>query len=89
MPPLRRHYGHSLNYRAVRFANSSKGWIVGQHGNILHTGDVGKSWTREKILANEKLLDLINLNDISASGEKQVWAASQFGLLQREAKSGN
>ena len=89
MPPLRRPYGLSLNYRAVRFANPSKGWIVGQHGNILHTGDGGKSWAREKILANEKLLDLINLNDISASGEKQVWAASQFGLLQREAKSGN
>ncbi len=88
MPPIRRPFGLSLNYRAVRFATPLKGWIVGQHGNILHTKDGGKTWDREKILANDKLLDLINLNDLSVSGKKQIWAVSQFGLLQREAKSG-
>ena len=89
MPALRRPYGLSLNYRAVRFASPSEGWIVGQHGNILHTGDGGKSWTREKILVNEKIFDLINLSDLSVSGDNQVWAVSQFGLLQRVATSGS
>jgi len=89
MPALRRPYGLSLNYRAVRFANPTEGWIVGQHGNILYTRDGGKSWAREKILVNEKLFNLINLNDLSVSGENQVRAVSQFGLLQREAASGS
>ena len=89
LPPLRRPYGLSLNFRAVRFASPSEGWIVGQHGNILHTVDGGKSWALEKILVDEKLFDLINLNDISVSGKNQVWAVSQFGLLHRVPTSGN
>ncbi len=89
MPAPRRPYGISLNYRAVRFANPMEGWIVGQHGNIFYTKDSGKSWAREKILVDGKLFNLINLNDLSVSDKTQVWAVSQFGLLQREATSGS
>ncbi len=88
MPSLHRPYGLSLSYRAVRFSNSQEGWIVGQHGNILYTRNRGKNWVREKILSDERLFDLMNLNDLSLSGENQVWAVSQFGLLRREAASG-
>ena len=88
MPTLRRPFGLSLNFRAVRFANPRQGWIVGQHGNILHSADGGKSWQREKLSMNEKLFDLINLNDLSITGENQVWAVSPFGLLRREPSTG-
>ena len=88
IPALRRPYGLSMNFRAVRFGNPLEGWIVGQHGNILYTRDGGKNWVREEIRADEKLFDLMNLNDLSLLDANQVWAVSQIGLLRREPTSG-
>ncbi len=88
MPTLRRPFGLSLNFRAVRFANPRQGWIVGQHGTILHSADGGKSWRREELSMDERLVDLINFNDVSVTGDSLVWAVSPFGLMRREPSSG-
>jgi photosystem II stability/assembly factor-like uncharacterized protein len=58
----------------VDFADDKNGWIVGYNGNILRSGDKGKTWIRQDSGSKDKLYGLY-------MDKKYGWAVGANGLL--------
>lgn len=60
---------------AVKFITPQKGWIAGEHGTILYTGDGGDSWEFQESGTEEDLKSLAFIN------EKVGWAVGNGGVI--------
>ena len=61
--------------RSIYFPSSSKGWIAGDNGTILHTSDGGKNWEKQTSGTS------YNLNSICFIDENNGWAAGDSIIL--------
>lgn len=64
------------NLNAVHFVTKEIGWIVGEFGLILHTGDGGRTWALQRGGRNLPQLCAVIFRD-----ERQGWAIGQEGTL--------
>ncbi len=51
------------------------GWAAGVGGTIIHTGDGGKTWARQKSGTENDLLDMFFLD------ARLGWAVGEFGTI--------
>ncbi|MCP4682335.1 MAG: hypothetical protein GY864_08365, partial [Desulfobacterales bacterium] len=72
----------SINLYDVFFLNETIGWIVGDAGTVLRTGDGGKEW----ILA--QMGDLKPLFSVFFKNDKQGWAVGSHGFSQKSNDGG-
>lgn len=64
-PFVREPYRADAALNAVEFVGSDHGWVVGDHGLILHTSDGGQTWAEQSSGVQERLVDVCFLtNDI-------------------------
>lgn len=66
----------------VHFANSQKGWIVGERTTILYTEDGGQTW---QVQFKDK--DFI-LKRVSFCDEHNGWAVGEFGFIYHTDNGG-
>lgn len=68
-------YPTSNTLLAVKFVTPKKGWIAGEKGTILYTGDGGDSWEAQESGTEEDLKSLAFVN------EKIGWAVGNGGVI--------
>ncbi|MBI3757615.1 MAG: hypothetical protein HY267_06530 [Deltaproteobacteria bacterium] len=51
-------------YYSVKFVDQQEGWLVGEYGNIRHTGDGGKTWDSQ----HDSLLEASGNKDVMTMG---------------------
>jgi len=71
-----------LFYMGVHFADSRKGWIVGERTHILHTEDGGKTWNIQ--FSDEDLI----LKNVSFCDEYNGWAVGEYGYIYHTGDGG-
>jgi photosystem II stability/assembly factor-like uncharacterized protein len=64
-----------LFYMGVHFADSRKGWIVGERTHVLHTQDGGKTWQIQ--FSDEDFI----LKSVSFCDEYNGWAVGEYGYV--------
>lgn len=67
---------------SVSFPNERDGWTCGRWGSILHTGDGGKSWVRQKSGTE------LTLSSIYFVDPKNGWAVGDQGTIIHTADGG-
>lgn len=75
-------YPTSSALLAVEFITPQKGWVSGQHGTILYTGDGGESWNAQESGAEQ------DLKSISMVNEKIGWIVGNGGVIVRTEDGG-
>lgn len=68
-------YPTSNTLLAVKFVTQKKGWIAGEKGTILYTGDGGDSWEYQESGTEQDLKSLAFVN------EKIGWAVGNGGVI--------
>ncbi len=76
--------GRDLN--AVYFADSKRGWAVGDGGFMIHTEDGGKSWTRQPVDTAEGINDVYfrDKEDGYVLAGSRIFGTEDGGLTWRE-----
>ncbi len=64
------------NLNAVHFVNGQTGWIVGEFGLVLESGDGGQTWSAQNYGS-----ELPQLFDVTFRDERAGWAVGQQGTL--------
>ncbi len=72
----------NVDLNGVFFLNSSRGWVVGEQGVIVHTRDRGFLWNRQRSGTKE------TINAITCTDEKHCWAVGEKGLILRTLDAG-
>ena len=71
------------NLNAVEFPSSEQGWVVGEFGLILHTGDGGKTWVSQRYGSDFPQLYAVKFID-----DRRGWAVGQAGNVVHTTDGG-
>ena len=63
------------NLLGIDFPESQNGWVVGNHGVILHTGDGGEHWNAQESGTE------VCLADVDFFDKKNGWVAGRYGTI--------
>ncbi len=74
--------GSDNDLLSIYFADDSTGWIVGEIGTVLRTGDCGVTWAA---LPNEIEDDL---DDVFFTDTRNGWAVGRWGSIYRSVNGG-
>lgn len=72
-----------LDFNGVFFVNAHSGWVVGDHGTIVHTEDAGKNWKTQVSGVKE------SLKAITCTNETRCWAVGEKGVILSTRDRGN
>jgi photosystem II stability/assembly factor-like uncharacterized protein len=67
---------------SIAFPGKKKGWVVGTHGQILHTEDGGLNWRRQESGVQNELVHVKFIND------KTGWVVGSQGMILYTEDSG-
>jgi photosystem II stability/assembly factor-like uncharacterized protein len=79
---LKRTIDSNVNLNAVLFTNDTKGWIIGEKGQIFFTNDGGQNWQTQKSWVEEDLMA------ISCPQTNVCWITGNNGVVLRTKNSG-
>jgi photosystem II stability/assembly factor-like uncharacterized protein len=66
----------------IHFQNQQTGWVAGEGGQVLHTGDGGQTWQIQKLPTAEAI------QSIAFTDDQRGLAGGGAGVLYRTADAG-
>jgi photosystem II stability/assembly factor-like uncharacterized protein len=70
---------YSETLKRVDFADDKNGWIVGYGGQVLRSGDRGRSWIKQLSNTNDRIYGLF-------MSKKYGWAVGEKGIVLKYEK---
>ena len=80
---LAQNSGTSENLNHASFVDSLHGWIVGDHGTILHSSNGGNIWISQNTIVNAKLYGVSFCDSLNG------WAVGDRGTILKTGNGGD